>query len=94
MENLAPPPPPGFDSWPVQPVAIRYTDYAIPSRIVVVVVVVVFEVDQNPLLILSLASRYASISIFKIAGTTASPLFVIRSLIFFHNCFLNRNFKH
>ena len=27
-ENLAPPPPPGFDPRTVQPVASRYTDYA------------------------------------------------------------------
>jgi hypothetical protein len=27
-ENPAPPPPPGFDPWIVQPVPSRYTDYA------------------------------------------------------------------
>jgi hypothetical protein len=31
-ENLAPPPPPGFDPRTVQPVASRYTDYTIPTR--------------------------------------------------------------
>ena len=30
-ENLAPPPPQGFDSRTVQPVASRYTDWAIPA---------------------------------------------------------------
>jgi hypothetical protein len=30
-ENLAPPPPPGFDPLTVQAVASRYTDYDIPA---------------------------------------------------------------
>ena len=34
-------PPPRFDLRTVQPVASRYTDYAIPAPVVVVVVVVV-----------------------------------------------------
>ena len=55
--------PPAFDSWTVQPVASRKTDCTIPSRIVVVVVVVVIEVRQNSLLILSVATLYASVSL-------------------------------
>ena len=54
--------PPAFDSWTVQPVASRKTDCTIPSRIIVVVVVVI-EVRQNSLLILSVATLYASVSL-------------------------------
>jgi hypothetical protein len=40
VENLSPP---GFDPWAVQPVASRYTDYAIPIRLVL------FILNENSL---------------------------------------------
>jgi hypothetical protein len=33
-------PPPGFDPWIGQPVAIHYTDFAIPAHIIIIIIIV------------------------------------------------------